>query len=200
MVEQENHKKQLHELAVLKIGKAEFCPFGDVIDVREETILPDRIGKEHKTGSAYQKNPVMIPINQGRAIRFHDLAKVEAKGKKSRVLINVFRSLPISFPLIIDMMERHPYGSQAFLPAVDHPFLVVVAKDEGGKPSAPQAFYCPSGVGVNYHKNVWHFPLLALFKTSDFYVVDRGGVENNLEEYFYKDEAWQISRLPDFDK
>ena len=200
MVEQENHKKRLHELAVLTIGKAEFSPFGDVIDVREETILPDRSGKEHKTGSAFKKNPVMIPINQGRATRFHDLAKVEAEGEKPRVLINVFRSLPISFPLIIDMMERHPYGSQAFLPAGENPFLVVVAKDEGGKPSTPQAFYCPSGVGVNYHKNVWHFPLLALFKTSDFYVIDRGGVENNLEEYFYQDEAWQISRLPDFGK
>ena len=200
MVEHKNHIKQLHELAVLKIGKAEFSAFGDVIDVREETISPDRIGKEHKTGSAYQKNPVMIPINRGRATRFHDLAKVEAEGEKSRVLINVFRSLPISFPLIIDMMERHPYGSQAFLPAGDNPFLVIVAKDEGGKPSAPQAFYCPSGVGVNYHKNVWHFPLLALFRTSDFYVVDRGGVENNLEEYFYQDEAWQISHLPDFAK
>ena len=156
--------------------------------------------KENNRGSTPKKNPVMIPINQGRAIRFHDLAKVEAEGKKPRVLINVFRSLPISFPLIIDMMERHPYGSQAFLPVGDNPFLVVVAKDERGKPSAPQAFYCPSRVGVNYHKNVWHFPLLALFKTSDFYVVDRGGVENNLEEYFYQDEAWQISRLPDFDK
>ena len=200
MVEHKNHKRQLHELAVLKIGKAEFSPFGDVIDVREETILPDQMGKEHKTGSAYQKNPAMIPINQGRAIRFHDLAKVEAAGEKPRVLINVFRSLPISFPLIIAMMERHPYGSQAFLPVGGNPFLVVVAKDEGGKPSAPQAFYCPSGVGVNYHKNVWHFPLLALFKTSDFYVVDRGGVENNLEEYFYKNQAWQISRLPDFAK
>ena len=200
MVEQENHKKQLHELAVLKIGNAEFSPFGDVIDVREETISPDQMDKENNRGSAYQKNPVMIPINQGRAIRFHDLAKIEAEGKKPRVLINVFRSLPISFPLIIDMMERHPYGSQAFLPAGENPFLVVVAKDEGGKPSAPQAFYCPSGVGVNYHKNVWHFPLLALFKTSDFYVVDRGGIENNLEEYFYQDEAWQISRLPDFAK
>ena len=200
MVEHKNHKRQLHELAVLKIGKAEFSPFGDVIDVREETIAPDQMGKENNRGSAYQKNPVMIPINQGRAIRFHDLAKVEAEGEKSRVLINVFRSLPISFPLIIDMMERHPYGSQAFLPVGDNPFLVVVAKDDGGKPSTPQAFYCPPRVGVNYHKNVWHFPLLALFKTSDFYVVDRGGVENNLEEYFYQDEAWQISRLPDFGK
>lgn len=200
MVERENHIKQLHELAVLKIGKAEFSPFGDVIDVREETILPDQMDKENNRRSAYQKNPAVIPINQGRAIRFHDLAKVEAEGKKPRVLINVFRSLPIDFPIQINMMERHPYGSQAFLPAGDHPFLVIVAKDEGGKPSAPQAFYCPSGVGVNYHKNVWHFPLLALFKTSDFYVVDRGGVENNLEEYFYKDQAWQISRLPDFGK
>lgn len=200
MVEHKNHKRQLHELAVLKIGKAEFSPFGDVIDVREETIAPDQMGKENNRGSAYQKNLVMIPINQGRATRFDDLAKVEAEGEKSRVLINVFRSLPISFPLIIAMMERHPYGSQAFLPAGDNPFLVVVAKDDGGKPSAPQAFYCPPRVGVNYHKNVWHFPLLALFRTSDFYVVDRGGVENNLEEYFYEDEAWQISRLPDFDK
>lgn len=200
MVGHEDHKRQLKELAVLKIGKDAFSPFGDVIDVREETIFPDRIGKASKPALSGKKNLVMIPINRGKAIRFHDLAKVEATGTDARVLINIFRSQPVKFPVMIDMMERHPYGSQAFLPAGDHPFLVVVAKDEGGKPAAPQAFYCPCGVSVNYHKNIWHFPLLALFQTSDFYVIDRGGEENNLEEYFYKNEAWQISRLPDFGK
>ncbi|WLT08035.1 hypothetical protein RAM19_07980 [Bartonella apihabitans] len=81
MAEQKNHKKQLHELAVLKIGKAEFSPFGDVIDVREETILPDQMDKENNRGSAYQKNPVMIPINQGGPPVFMILQRLKQRGK-----------------------------------------------------------------------------------------------------------------------
>lgn len=167
----------MEELPVQLISEEEFLPFGEVIKTKENR------------GFA---------INNGRATRYCDLAKVEAAGKEARVLINIFRSHPITFPYLITMMERHPFGSQAFLPCGKQPFLVVVATDEGQKPGTPHAFLCPQGVGVNYHKNIWHHPLLALFQTSDFYVIDRAGAENNLEEYFYSNRSWQISRLPDF--
>lgn len=167
----------MEELPVKLISEEEFLPFGEVIKAEE--------------GCGFA-------INNGRATRYSDLAKVEAEGKAARVLVNIFRSRPMKFPYRITMMERHPFGSQAFLPSSDMPFLVVVARNDGQRPAAPQAFYCPPGVGVNYHKNIWHHPLLALFQTSDFYVIDRGGAENNLEEYFYSNQSWQISQLPDF--
>ena len=83
------------------------------------------------------------------------------------------------------MMERHPLGSQAFLPLSRRPFLVVVAPDEGGVPGQPVAFVTAPGQGVNYARNVWHHPLIALGETADFVVVDRGGPGDNLQEHVF---------------
>jgi len=84
------------------------------------------------------------------------------------------------------MMERHPFGSQCFVPLKGRPFLVVVAQDEGGRPGKPQVFLARGDQGVNYRVNTWHYPLMALEEQSDFLVVDRDGPGNNLEEYFFE--------------
>jgi ureidoglycolate lyase len=92
----------------------------------------------------------------------------------------------------LTLMERHPLGSQAFMPLSRQPYLVVVAEDEAGRPGALQAFITRGWQGVNYGKGVWHHPLLALGdvgevghvgEAADFIVVDRGGAGLNLEEY-----------------
>ena len=92
------------------------------------------------------------------------------------------------------MMERHPLGSQAFVPLSPRPFLVAVAPDEGGRPGRPRVFLADRGRGVAYRRNAWHHPLLALGAVSDFLVVDRGGEGANLEESAYPHafpvEAW----------
>jgi ureidoglycolate lyase len=97
------------------------------------------------------------------------------------------------------MLERHPLGSQAFFPLQPLPWLVVVAPVQGGRPGMPQAFFVRSKSGelrgVNYHRNVWHHPLIALEAESDFIVVDRGGDGVNLEEHFFA-EPYAISALP----
>lgn len=126
-------------------------------------------------------------INGGTTTRFHELARAEALGEGAAVVINIFRGAPRRFPYKIDMMERHPLGSQSFSPLSPRPFLVVVAEDEGGVPSVPRVFLAEGGQGVNYRANVWHHPLMALGETSDFLVVDRAGPGDNLEEYFYSD-------------
>src|SRR3546814_10405738 len=73
-------------------------------------------------------------------------------------------------------LERHPLGSQAFMPLTPHPYLVVV----GSSPDAmPRAFLAQPGQGINLHRGVWHHPLLALEAPSEFLVLDRAGHGNN---------------------
>ena len=146
------------------LSREAFSPFGDVIE----------------TEGAHS-----YPINNGTTIRHHDLARVEASGANARTLISIFRGDRFDLPLEIRMVERHPLGSQAFIPLDGRPWLVVVAPDRDGTPGEPVAFLARGNQGVNYHRNVWHHPLVALQERSDFLVIDRGGDGNNLEEYFY---------------
>ena len=134
-------------------------------------------------------------INGGRAERFHALARSEAIGQNGNVIINIFKGTPYSFPLKLEMVERHPLGSQAFIPLSARPFLVIVAHDEGGKPGQPHAFLTRSWQGVNYPRNLWHGVLTPIGEPQDFIVVDRGGDGDNLEEFFFP-EPYEI-RLPE---
>ncbi|MEN5297297.1 ureidoglycolate lyase [Brucella sp. TWI559] len=162
-------------LEVERLTKAAFAPFGDVIEVE---------GAERRL------------INNGTTERFHDLARVEAAGTHARVLINIFRGQFFKLPIDIVMLERHPFGSQAFVPLNSRPFLVVVAEDNDGKPDRPRAFLARGDQGVNYWRNVWHHPLVSLEETSDFLIVDRAGSEDNLEEYFLSDVTYRIETIP----
>ncbi|KQT47472.1 ureidoglycolate hydrolase [Aureimonas sp. Leaf454] len=157
-------------LAVEALTIEAFEPFGDVIE-------PDN-AREIRL------------INGGTTTRFHDLAPVEIAGDGGRPLISIFRGKPFAFPVAIAMMERHPLGSQAFMPLTDRPFLVAVAPDENGRPGPPRIFL-GQGRGVSYRKGTWHHPLLALEDVSDFLVVDRGGDGANLEEADYA-EAFRV--------
>jgi ureidoglycolate lyase len=163
-------------LDVRPLTKEAFAPFGDVIE---------------KEGAELRL------INGGTTERFHNLAKAEALGDGARVIVNIFRGQPFTLPVDIRMLERHPLGSQAFVPLDRRPFLVVVAEDEGGRPGLPQAFLARGDQGVNYGANVWHHPLIALEAASEFLVVDRDGPGNNLEEHFLSDAGYRIVALPD---
>lgn len=147
---------------------AAFAPFGDVIEL----------------AGAQQ-----MPINAGTTVRFHDLAKVDVGADGGRTLINLFRAQPREEPVRLTLMERHPLGSQAFLPLVEAPYYVVVAEDDHGRPGALRAFVSSGGQGVNYARNVWHHPLLALGAVRDFIVVDRGGAGVNLEEHLLDEDV-----------
>jgi len=141
-----------------------FAPFGDVIDT--------------DVASSFL-------INKGKCRRFHDLAKVEVTGENARVLVSIFRAQPYPMPHRLDMVERHPFGSQAFVPLCPMPFLVVVCPDEDGRPGAPHAFITEGGQGVNYARNTWHGVLTPIVKEQDFLIVDRCGDGNNLEEFYF---------------
>lgn len=167
----------MSEIIVSKLTRQAFSDFGDVIE----------------TDGA--KN---FEINNGSTVRYHDLAKVEILGENASTLVNIFRGDQKVFPLAIDMMERHPFGSQAFIPLQGRLFLVVVSKDVDGVPGKPQAFLAKGNQGVNYAANTWHHPLLALEPDSDFLVVDRGGDGDNLEEYFFEKAFIIENTLPQY--
>lgn len=136
-----------------------FAPFGDVLAARAD---PSRL------------------INEGRCERHHALATVERGGGEA--ILSIFRSEGISLPYQCGLLERHPLGSQAFMPLGPQPWLSVVAPDEDGRPGAPLAFLVPAGVGVNLRAGVWHGVLTPLGGSADFLVVDREGDGVNLEE------------------
>lgn len=150
-----------------------FSPFGDVIDT--------------ETDNHY-------PINKGKTERFHDLACAEIAGEGARVLMSIARGEPYAFPLELTMVERHPLGSQAFVPLQQRPFLVVVCPDTAEGPGEPQAFVTAPGQGVNYARGTWHGVLTPIGETQDFLIVDRGGEGDNLEEFHFP-EPFEI-RLP----
>ncbi|KWV53424.1 ureidoglycolate hydrolase [Rhizobium altiplani] len=152
-------------LDIVPLTKSAFAPFGDIIEADPVT---------------------MRYINNGTTERFHALAAAEAAGEGARVVINLFRGQPRHFPYEVDMMERHPFGSQSFSPISGRPYLVVVSEDEGGRPGRPRVFLARGDQGVNYRRNTWHHPLMSLGAVSDFLVVDREGPGNNLEEYFFE--------------
>jgi len=147
-----------------------FAPFGDVI---EAAGAPD------------------FQINGGMCDRFHDRARLEFTGD-GRAGISIGFGRPYALPLAVAMVERHPLGSQAFLPMTADPFLVVVAPDEEGQPGAPRAFLTDGGQGVNYLRGVWHGVLTPLGQAAPFLIVDRIGTGDNLEEFHY-DAPWNVS-------
>ncbi len=142
-----------------------FAPFGEILDARG---APDKM------------------INQDMCGRHHDRAKLEFTD--GRAGISLFHARPRSLPMKLDMVERHPDGSQAFLPMSLAPFLVVVAPDIDSRPGRPLAFLTGPGQGVNYHRNTWHGVLTPLSEPGLFAVVDRIGEGPNLEEHWFEQD------------
>jgi ureidoglycolate lyase len=139
-----------------------FAPFGDVIEIE---------GRESRW------------INDDTCRRFDDLARIDVAEGGGRPVLSVFEAKPRSLPLQIRVLERHPLSSQAFFPLQTRPFLVVVAEDGPSASAGHLRAYLSSGrQGVNYRRNTWHHPLIALAEISRFLVVDRGGSGENCEE------------------
>ncbi|MFZ9950083.1 MAG: ureidoglycolate lyase [Gemmobacter sp.] len=148
---------------------AAFAPFGDVL---EAAGAPDRI------------------INAGLCGRFHDRARLDF-GPEGRAGISIFHAELRRLPLTLDLIERHPEGSQAFVPMSADGFLVVVAPDAGGQPGRPRAFLTRPGQGVNVLRNTWHGVLTPLAGSGLFAVIDRIGPGANLEEHHLAD-PWTV--------
>jgi ureidoglycolate lyase len=136
-----------------------FAPFGEVLDATGDFRL----------------------INAGLCRRHHDLAALDF-GKDGRAGISIFQAETRSLPYSFDLIERHPEGSQAFIPMTGHPFLVIVAPDPQAE---PRAFLTNGAQGINLHRGTWHGVLTPLSAPGLFAVIDRIGTTPNLEEHRY---------------
>ena len=146
-------------------------------------IRPKLISKENfkKFGDMITTSGIKpLDINDGYAKRFDGIANLDTKKDNGESTISIFSALKRSFPMKVDMMEKHPLGSQAFIPMKETVFLAFVAP-EGDRPdlSKIESFIVPNGIGVNYNAGVWHFPLIAT-EDMNFLVVDRLGDGDNL--------------------
>lgn len=153
-----------------------FKPFGDVIETRDRDFFM---------------------INSGSTQRFHRLAEVMLGQAADRAIISIFRAKHTPMPMQVRMLERHPQGSQAFVPLKQNPFLVLVAPaGETPDPASIRAFITDGTQGVNYHTGVWHHPVLTCVEEDDFLVVDREGEGNNCDEYFFADDTQILLQTP----
>jgi ureidoglycolate lyase len=148
-------------LTITPLTPAAFAPFGDVVEIDAGTP---------------------IAINQGFATRWNDLARIDVAASGGRTQICLFEARPRPAPIALELMERHPLGSQLFYPLDDRPWLVVVCTNPA-VPESYRAFHASGRQGVNYARGIWHHPLLVLDSASRFIVVDRAGLGDNLDEH-----------------
>ena len=141
------------------INKKNFSKFGQIIDTSKKSYFR---------------------INNGYARRYDNLGKINTSSKKGKTIVSIFSAKKRQFPMKIDMMEKHPLGSQAFIPMKETSFLVFVAP-KGNKPNLKkiESFRIPKQTGINLNPGIWHFPLIST-KNMNFLVVDRKGSGNNL--------------------
>lgn len=149
----------MREIDPLPLTAEAFAPFGDVIEASERAER--------------------IAINYGYTTRFNDLAGIDVGD--GRAIVSLFRARSLE-PPVLKIFERHPLGSQAFVPLQMRPFLVAVAPAGAFDPRAVQVFRAAASQGVDYAAGVWHHFLLPLEAESDFLVIDRAGPGENLDE------------------
>lgn len=164
----------IFELKPRPLTAEAFAPFGDVIDTADRDYFM---------------------INDGNTRRYHRLAEVDTGPADGRPIISIFRSGAYAYPFRIRMLERHPHGSQAFIPLHGEAFLVVVAPPgPEPDPNTIHAFIAQGNQGVNYHRGTWHHPVLAIKDQDEFLVVDRAGDLPNCDEHFFE-ESQEIRLL-----
>jgi ureidoglycolate lyase len=152
---------KVQKMQISPLSAEAFAAYGDVLEVSKD--------KKH------------FPINDGFTERFHDIAEIDVADENGQAIVSIFRSTPLALPIKIEMMERHPLGSQAFMPLSQQPYLVVVAPKGEFNANAIQVFIAQATQGVNYHKGTWHHFCLALNQECDFLVIDRSGKGNNCD-------------------
>ena len=156
-----------------KVSKKNFKKFGQIIDTSKKKYFK---------------------INNGYAKRYDNLGKIDTASKKGRTNVSIFSAKKRRFPMKIDMMEKHPLGSQAFVPMKETSFLVFVAP-KGSRPNLKkiESFKIPKQTGINLNPGIWHFPLISM-KDMNFLVIDRKGKGKNLIIHRFKKEQIYLSK------
>ena len=143
----------------VKISRSNFSSYGDLISTND--IHP-------------------VNINEGYAKRFDNLANLDTSKDSGKTIVSIFSALKRTFPMKIHMMEKHPLGTQAFIPMKETTFLAFVAPSgESPEIDKIQSFIIPPKMGINYKPGIWHFPLIST-ENINFLVIDRKGSGDNL--------------------
>ncbi len=156
-----------------KVSKKNFKKFGQIIDASKKKYFR---------------------INNGYAKRYDNLGKIDTSSKKGKTIVSIFSAKKRRFPMKVDMMEKHPLGSQAFVPMKETSFFVFVAP-KGDKPNLKkiESFKIPKQTGINLNPGIWHFPLISI-KNMNFLVIDRKGKGNNLIIHKFRKEKIYLSK------
>jgi ureidoglycolate lyase len=153
------------------LSRESFAAFGDVIDIE---------GAKH------------FPINAGTIERYHDLADIDVGVESGgRAIVSIMTCNQTSeLPYQIKVMERHPLGSQAFVPMKPIPMAIAVALP-GDNPDFSQirGFISNGTQGVNFKPGVWHMPLISTCLNQQYLIVDRGGAGDNCDEIEIKNQV-----------
>jgi len=148
------------------------------------------------------ENSSSIIINNGFAEKHYNLCSMDSNENGGKSALHLYVAKKRAFPLQINMLEKHPYFSQAFIPRSNNAFIAVVSLGTN-KPdlSTLKAFITDGNQGVHYKRGTWHFPLISIKNNEQFIVIDRtdcGVKENKIEEcieYHFDDK--QISLIKD---
>jgi ureidoglycolate lyase len=158
----------LKTLPLTPLNQANFQAFGELITL---------------------ENAKQFKINGGSTDRFHALSGVDTNTNDGSTIISMFRGQAFHLPFEAKVMERHPLGSQTFIPLNPNSgqrYLIIVApancENEAEILEHLTAFIAQGFEGVTYSKGVWHHPLISLDEISDFIVIDRLGPGNNCDE------------------
>ena len=149
------------------LTRERFAPYGDVIET----------SRDASDG-----------MNEARFERFDDLCKIDLIND-GRIAVSIARCrTPTSLPLRLDTVERHPLGSQAFVPLSPCKMVIVVAPpEESVDASSLRAFETNGRQGINYHRGTWHMPLIAFEAGQEYLIIDRGGDEPNCDTHTLDD-------------
>jgi len=165
------------ELSAQPLSAEAFADFGEVIDLNEP------------------QSQLQMQINEGLTTRFHELFAIDVGADGGHPVASIFRSEPLALPHRVRALERHPLGTQAFIPLDDLPFLILVATGDAAATTpitaAQLRLFITSGrQGINLRKNTWHHYQIVLGRRRDFLVIDRGGAGANLEEARVDGAVW----------
>lgn len=150
-------------LRPLPLTPDRFEPYGDVIE-----------------SAGYER----AAMNAARFERFDDLCTIDL-ADNGKIAVSIARCrVATSLPYRVDTVERHPLGSQAFVPLSPAKMIVVVAPPEESVDTADlRAFVTNGRQGINYRRGTWHMPLIAFTAGQEFLIIDRGGEEPNCDEH-----------------
>jgi len=132
------------EVVPQPLTKAAFAPFGDVIDVQDD------VGRQ-----------------------YYDQALGNLRKEAKPSLSMVLKVELAERPLRAEMLERHEFSSQSFVPVDVDRWLIVVAPhaSHGGPDLAGlRAFIATGRQGVTYRPNTWHHGLTVLDRPGRFAV------------------------------